>query len=206
MKKIISIIVKLVLAIAVIVLTYYIIAGINKPIDFEDARMERFNLTISKLKDIRTAQIAYKDNKGYYTPSFDSLINYIKTGNIKVVRAVGFVPDSLTEKEAIKLGIVSRDTFLVPIKDSLFKHITYPIDSINRIPCGKRTLFKMDTSSVLTGSGVEVKVFQCYALYKDILDGLDKQLIINYKSVKKDSCIKVGSLTEANNNAGNWGE
>ena len=204
MKKSIGIIIKVVLLVVIVILAYYIVYGINKPIKFEKERTSRFEQTIEKLKDIRTAQVAYKELTGFYTPSFDTLIYFIKTEDIRVVRAIGFVPDTLTEKEALKLGIISRDTFFVPIIDSLFKNIKYPIEDIRFIPTGTKCEFKMDTSAVLTGSGVMVKVFQCYALNFDILDGLDRQYIINYNSSKKDSCLRVGSLTEANNNAGNW--
>ncbi len=204
MEKTVGIIIKIVLLGAIIALGYFIIIGINKPIDFEEARLKRFDVTISRLKDIRTAQVAFKEVTGFYTPDFDTLIDFIKTENIRVVRAIGFVPDSLTEAQALKLKLISRDTFYVPIIDSLFKHIKYPIDSIRFMPCGKRIQFIMDTSAVMTGSGVMVKVFQCYALNKEILEGLDKQYIINYNALKKDSCLRVGSLIEANNNAGNW--
>ncbi len=204
MNKTVGIILKIVLLGAIIALAYFIIVGINKPIDFEKERTARFEETINRLKDIRTAQVSFKEVTGYYTPDFDTLIDFIKKENIRVVRAIGFVPDSLTEKEALKLGIISRDTFFVPIMDSLFKHINYPIDSLGYIPTGTKTQFIMDTNAVMTGSGVEVKVFQCYALNKEILDGLDKQLIINYNAMKKDTCLRVGHLSEANNNAGNW--
>ncbi|HOZ30359.1 MAG TPA: hypothetical protein PLL66_05535 [Bacteroidales bacterium] len=204
MKKSVGIIIKVALSVVVIILAYYIVFGINKPIKFEKEMNRRFDQTIERLKDIRTAQIAYKEVTGFYTPSFDTLISFIKTEDIRVVRAIGFVPDTLTEKEALKLGLISRDTFFVPIIDSLFKHINYPIEDLRFVPTGTKCEFKMDTNAVMTGSGVLVKVFQCYALNFDILDGLDRQYIINYNSTKKDTCLKVGSLTEANNNAGNW--
>jgi hypothetical protein len=204
MNKTVGIIIKIALLGAVVALAYFIVIGINKPIKFEEQRVKRFNMTIDKLKDIRTAQVAYKEVNGFYTPDFDTLVDFIKKENIRVVRAIGFVPDTLTEAEALKLGLISRDTFYVPIIDSLFKHINYPIESIGVIPTGTKGNFIMDTAAVMTGSGVEVKVFQCYALNKDVLDGLDKQLIINYNALKNDTCLRVGSLLEANNNAGNW--
>lgn len=204
MNKAVGITLKIVLLGAIVALAYFIVIGINKPIKFEDERVARFDKTINRLKDIRTAQVAFKEVTGVYTPDFDTLIDFVKKEDIRVVRAIGFVPDSLTEAEALKLGIVSRDTFYVPIMDSLFKHIDYPIDSIRYLPSGTFTEFIMDTNAVMTGSGVEVKVFQCYALNKEVLEGLDKQLIINYNAMKKDTCLRVGHLFEANNNAGNW--
>lgn len=209
MNKTVGIIIKIVLLGAILALAYFIVIGINKPIEFEDERVARFEQTVNKLKDIRTAQDEFKELNGYYTPDFDTLVEFIKTENLRVIRANGFVTDSMidagmTEKDAIEQGLISRDTILVPIIDSLFKHINYPIDDIGIVPTGTKSKFIMDTAAVMTGSGVEVKVFQCYALNFDILDGLERQYIINYNALKKDSCIRVGSLIEANNNAGNW--
>lgn len=162
-----------------------------------------------------------------YTPSFDDLINFINNGNLKVVRAIGTLTDEqlkagLTEKKAIDMiakakktgnwkevedaGLKNfrRDTTLVPVKDSLFKHLEYPVEEIRYTRVGRKVEFKMDTATVMTGSGVAVKVFQCYALYDDLLDGLNRQLTVNYKDKIKDTCLRVGKLDEANNNAGNW--
>lgn len=208
MKKGIDIIIKVALLGLIIFLSYKIVVGIKSPIDLENEKTSRFNLTIDKLKDIRTAQVAYRESYGNYTPSFDTLIDFIKTGDLRVIRAIGFVPDTLTEKKALELGIISRDTFLVSVKDSLFKHLKYPLDSIRYIPSGTKKAFFMDTASVKTGSGVEVKVFEAAASYEDVLYGLDRQFIVNTKakqeSLKRDPVLRVGNLKEANNNAGNW--
>ena len=208
MKKGIDIVIKIVLLGLIVFLGYKIIAGIKAPIDFDAQKDKRFALTVDRLKDIRTAQVAYRERTGNYTPSFDTLLDFINTQDLRIIRAIGFVPDTLTEAEALKLGIVSRDTFFVSVRDSLFHHIKYPLDSMKYIPVGTRKQFVMDTASVLTGSGVEVKVFEAYATYDDVLDGLDRQYIVNIKatqeSQKKDPVLRVGNLKEANNNAGNW--
>ncbi|HOG20367.1 MAG TPA: hypothetical protein PKW37_08000 [Salinivirgaceae bacterium] len=49
-----------------------------------------------------------------------------------------------------------------------------------------------------------VNVFESSALNNDILRGLDEQLIINLNDGKPYPGLRVGSLTESNNNAGNW--
>lgn len=202
--KALNIGIKVALFAAIIVLAYFIVTGIQKPIEFEEARSERFKLNIERLVDIRTAQNSFREANGFFTPSFDTLINFIKTGNIRVIKAIGFVPDTLTELEAVKRGIVIRDTFYVPIKDSLFKHLKYPVEKIRYTASGNIVEWTMDTASVLTGSNVMVKVFSAYANITDILDGLDKQLIINYLALRNEDILRVGSLTEADNSAGNW--
>lgn len=66
----------------------------------------------------------------------------------------------------------------------------------------------MGAGEVETGSQIKVKVFEAYALYDDLFNGMDRQEVINYKDerykITKFDGVKVGSLTEANNNVGNW--
>ncbi len=66
----------------------------------------------------------------------------------------------------------------------------------------------MAAGEVETGSQVKVKVFEAYALYDILFHGMDKQEVINYKDERYQLIefygVKVGSLTEATNNAGNW--
>jgi hypothetical protein len=203
-SKLVNTIIKLVLFVAIIVIAYFIVVGIQKPIKFEEEREYRFEKNIDRLKDIRTAQNAFREATGIFTPDFDTLIEFINTGDIRVIRAIGFVPDSLTERKAVELGIVSRDTFYVPIKDSLFKHLKYPVEKIRYTASGEIMEWEMDTASVLTASGVSVKVFRAQAPIKKILGGMDEQLIINYLSLRSEEVMRVGSLEEADNSAGNW--
>ncbi|HOE39171.1 MAG TPA: hypothetical protein PLG05_06175 [Bacteroidales bacterium] len=184
MNKIVGIILKVVLLALCIVLGYYIVAGIKKPIDFESERERRFEMTKQRLIDIRTAQVAYRAWYGEFTPSFDSLINFINHGHLRVIYSEGEVPEDKTESQALKDGDITRDTILVPVKDSLFKHIKYDVKDIVYIPCGNKAKFTMDTATVLTGSGVNVKVFEARCSYWNILDGLDEQLIVNYNAAK----------------------
>lgn len=202
--KALNIVIKLVLFAAIIILAYYIVVGIQKPIEFEEERRHRFDRNIERLRDIRTAQNAYREATGIFTPSFDTLIDFINTGNIRVIRAIGFVPDTLTEREAVDLGIVSRDTFFVPIKDSLFSHLKYPIERIRYTATGEIMEWDLDTNSVMTASGVSVRVFRAQAPIRKILAGLDEQLIINYLALRPEDVLRVGSLEEADNSAGNW--
>ena len=204
MNKTVKIVIQIVLLGVIVLLAFLIVKGIQKPIEFEKERVERFNSVIKRLEDIRTAQVEYKKQQGYYTPHFDTLLNFVKSEEMPVVKKEGFVPDTLTEKKAVELGIVSRDTTYIPYMDTLFKHISYPIDSMPYIPCGTHAKFRMDTATVMTGSKVEVKVFEARVNNWDILDGMDRQLIVNHNADRQDSVLRVGSLEEATNNAGNW--
>lgn len=203
--------IQIVLTIAVVILGYLLYESIMQPIRFNREKEKRYEKTIERLKAIRTAQVAFKVENGRYTQSFDSLINFIKNGNFRVVKKYGMLSDSLlqagmTEKEALKKGIIRRDTVLVPILDSLFGK-NYPIDSIRYVPFTNGVEFKMGTSMIETGK-VKVNVFEASVENNVLLNGLDRQLIINLNDERKKMTgfpgLRVGSLQEANNNAGNW--
>ena len=57
-------------------------------------------------------------------------------------------------------------------------------------------------------SGIEIPLFEATIPYDDLLNGLDRQLIVNLKAEKEDmrqyTGLKVGDIENPNNNAGNW--
>ena len=205
------IVIKILLGVAIIVLGYLVIESIMEPIRFNKEKKKREDATIQNLKDIRTAQVAYKTKYAKYTGSFDTLINFVKFDSFPVVMAIGRISDSLwekgvTEKEAIKMGIIIRDTSYVSVLDSIFSK-AYPIDSLRFIPHSHEEFF-LAATKIETASKVQVNVFEAHVLNSVLLHGLNKQLIINYSAEREKITgfkgLKVGSLEEATNNAGNW--
>ncbi len=198
--KAVKYIVQIILLVVIVGLLYFIYTGIMKPIDFDKEHDFRKIEVVQRLKDIRSAEVAYKSIYGFYTGDFDTLINFVKTDSFPVLYAEGSLDDSL----AVIQGRVIRDTIYVPVRDSLFDK-SYPFDSLRYIPfapTGKE--FALQAGTILTASQLEVHVFEASALYFDILHGMDRQLIINLNDIKKFPGIRVGDIEEANNNAGNW--
>jgi len=193
---------QIVLAIVIVVIAYFVYESIMAPIRFEKEKNKRYDVTIQRLKDVRTAQVAYRSRYSKYTGSFDTLITFLKEGQFKVVKQVGSEDDSL----AVAQGKVYRDTILVFVRDSLFKN--YVVDSLRFVPFSGGAQFELAAGEIETGSKVKVKVFECKAPSEVILKGLDRQEIINMndlaKKLEKYPGLKVGSMTEATNNAGNW--
>lgn len=196
-------VIQILLAVAIIVLGYLLVDSINQPIRFKAEQTKRYDRTIQRLKDIRSAQLAYRTLYGKFTGDFDSLINFIKTDSFKVVMQIGDLDDSV----AVAKGLIVRDTIKVSILDSLFGS-KYPVDSLKIVPFSGGRKFEMGAGEITTGSGVRVKVFEVSVHNDILLNGLDRQLVINMNDerIKRDQFpgLKVGSLTEATNNAGNW--
>ena len=81
------------------------------------------------------------------------------------------------------------------------------MDELAIVP-GTNLQFTMDTATLTSGSGYTVKVFQAGVTYDQYLGDLDKQLLYNLKDkankMNKYPGLRVGSVEEINNNAGNW--
>lgn len=207
-----KIVINVILFVVIIVFSYLLWSNIDEPIQFEKAKKKRYNVAIQKLKDIRTAELAYQAVNGEFTGSFDTLIDFVKNDSIPMVRAIGAVPDSLTEKKALELGIISRDTSFVSTLDSLFED-GYAIDSLRFVPFSQEVEFTLGAKILEVGSKVgestlKVPVFEAKVQNRVLLKGLNRQQRINLddEQIKMDKYIglKVGSLEQNINNAGNW--
>lgn len=205
-----------VLMLAILGLIYLNINSVKEPIDFNKQKDVRYKATVERLKEIRDAQVAFKDEKGYYTGSFDTLIHFVKTDSLRLVKAIGSIPDSLliqrsmkdAQMLALERGYITRDTSLVSVADSLFKQKPERIDNMRYVPFTNKAEFEMGAKILITDSKAKVPVFECKVHNDVLLKGLDRQLVVNLNSERKAmeryAGLKVGSLEEATNNAGNW--
>ena len=196
-----------------VVIGYLIYQSVQHPIEFDKAKKVRYDATIAKLKDIRKAEIAYKDVYGKFTGSWDTLINFVLNDSVINIRKVGELTDSmieagLSERKAVQMGLLIRDSVRVSVLDAIFNK-NYDGKRLKYVPVpGEPSEFHLGATAVITGSGIGVPVFEAKAHNNVILRGLDEQLIINLndqaRTNEKYPGLKVGSLTETINNAGNW--
>jgi len=204
--------IQIILTVAILGLGYLCVESIQKPVRFNKVHNERKEKVIERLENIRDAQRAYKSMYGKFTGSFDTLIGFVKSDSLRLVRMEGRLTDSMleegiTERKALELGIIQRDTTLISVRDSLFGQ-NYIADSLRYIPFTQNEIFEMDATTIETASGVEVPIFEAKVHNNTYLKGLDKQQIINLNddafSYERYPGLKVGSMEEANNSAGNW--
>ncbi len=201
---------QILLALGIIALGYWVYKMFETPIEFERNRSERETVVIERLKDIRTIQRSYRTKYGKFAGSFEDLINYYKNDSIIVEMAIG------SEDDSAAMGKLVRIKTAIALTDTLFNHRgeKFVIENIQFIPfsekaIGSKLKFKLDTATLMTESKMAVPVFEAYAPYKSFLGDLDEQELINYRdekvnTLKRADGLKVGSINEANNEAGNW--
>lgn len=208
-------VIQVLMVVAILFLGWLCYESINKPLRFQKEYEFRKQKVIDRLVNIRAAQVAYKSVYNQYTGSFDTLIHFIKTDSLSMIKMEGSLTDSMiiagmSEAQALKLGIIRRDTTRIAAKDSLFSGRFAIIDSMKYIPFSDGKLFDLGALFLNTASGVKVPVFEAKTPNELFLKGLNKQEIINLDDMaekfNKYPGVKVGSLEEANNNAGNWEE
>lgn len=181
------------LVVLIAALAYADYQSIRVPIDQQIEKEKRYVHVVQRLKDIRTSELAYKAKYQKYTSSLDTLISFLKSDSLAVVKAIGEVPDTMTLEDAIQAKIVSRDTVLVPVLDSLFgvrhsKDRAHPfvVDSLPFVPFTKGKRFLLEAGTI-ERSGAKVPVFQAK-------DGAPYD---------KSDQMMVGSMADPKTN-GNW--
>ena len=195
-------VIQIILFAAICLVAYLVYESVQKPLRFNAEQFRRYEATIQRLKDIRTAQVAFRSEHKKYTGDFDSLIDFLKTGHFKVVMIIG----DLDDEDAVAAGKIRRDTIRIPVLDSLFKK-GYNVDSIRYVPYTRNVQFELGTNMLEVGR-VSVSVFEAKIANDILLHGLDPQLLVNFNADRQLKAgypgLKVGSLTETTNNAGNW--
>ena len=222
-----------ILPLCIIALAFLLYRSINEPVKFNKERDRRLNVGIERLKDIRTLQVTFKDTYGHYAPVMDSLIDFYNNGKITIMRQIGSEDDSVAvmHTEAVKKtlrnlkgdklmaalydlyekgdnNLIIRIPQLTDVKDTLFRsRPDFKVNELRYIPFSEGDTVIMK-SIVKQVSGVDVPLFEAQMPYWSILKGMDHQQIVNLVAEREDTGrypgLMVGSIENANNNAGNW--
>lgn len=204
MKKSVKNLLQVVLLVIVCLLAYAVYMQIKTPLDFQEIKKVRDEAVIGRLKDIRTAERAYKQLYSKYTGSFDTLIEFIKNDSMVYLIKTGSEDDSV----AVAKGLVKTVAVKVAVMDTIFKKGFNP-DEIRYIPYTDKVEFLLAADTLVTGSKVTIPVFEAKAPFKTYLaDEEYHQELVNLidkqKTIGRYPGMKVGSITEATNDAGNW--
>jgi len=191
---------QVVLLVVIVALGYLVYESIMEPVRFEAEKTKREHVVVNKLKDIRMSQLIYRQLKGSFAKSFDTLEMFLEVAEIPVVKMIPDPTDTTFTKTI-------NDTIgYIKVKDTLFSKKNYTIEQLAIIPFSNGALFEMDADTIERG-GVNVNVFEVKAPYDAYLYGLDAQTVFNLTSKMEDleryPGLKVGSMVEPSTN-GNW--
>ncbi len=194
-------IIQIILIAIAIVLGYLTYQSIMEPVNFNKEKRAREKVVIQYLKDIRSAEFIYKQLNNRYTGSFDTLIRFMDSAEIPVVK---MIPDPNDTTYTLTIN----DTVgYVKVADSLF-HNQQNVDyhHIDIIPFSGGQKFQLKAGVIKKG-GIKVNVFEVKAPYTTYMKGMNKQLIVNLTASRKElhkyPGLKVGSMTEPTTD-GNW--
>lgn len=196
-------VIQIILVAAVVGLSYVVYQQIMSPLKFIDTQAMREKEVIQRMKDIRSAQRAYKSSHGVYAKSMDSLIDFVLNDSLTFEVKFGSEDDSLAKAK----GEVKTIKIKMAVLDTVFTH-GFDAKKLRYIPFSNNEEIIMDADTIRTESKVLVPVFEAKAPYKAFLSDLDKQELINLidrrKAIDKYAGVKVGSIEAATNDAGNW--
>ena len=166
--------IKIILGICIVVLSYLCIAGVMVPVKFEKQKAMREKEVIARLVAIRKAEVAYKNQFGYYTASFDTLINFIKEDKSKAVKKEG--------------TFTAEQMAIIPCSNGEYFQLATA---------------KYTTASGIKIDLFEAKApYKSYL--NDLNRQELINLIDTQKQLNRYPGLQVGSVTMPNNNAGNW--
>ncbi len=183
----------------VVGLSYALYTAIMNPIRFNKERKNRSADVIERLKDVRKAQIAFREVNRYYASNFDELIPLIDTGEFTIVQRRD---EELKYYNKIYREYQLKDTTYIDtlgfasIKDSIFG-ANYDLENLRLIPHAEGTELELRAGKIKSGK-LTVQVFEAKAPKQEYLKGLDKDLVKNAAKV-----LMVGSMTSAKIK-GNW--
>ena len=188
-----------------------IYSSINGPIKFNKVKNERYAIVINRLKDIRIAQIAHKDVKGYYANNFDDLVSFIDNGLFTLIEEKDssyLAYDRIYRIDMLKEVRIVRELGKVSVKDSLFKD-NESYKQMAFIPIkGKEDERFLISADIIDKNGYEAHVFEVKVKKDVILYDQNKDLLKQENKVisvdgVNGSEIVLGSMTEVRT-SGNW--
>ena len=205
-----KIVIQSILWLLIVFFSYKIYTSINSPINFNKVKTERYKKVINRLKEIRKAQIAYKDVNGIYSDNFDSLVSFIDNGIFTLIekRDSSFLEFNRTYRIDMLKEVIVIDTLgTVSVKDSLFKdNDNYKL--MSQIPIeGIDEKFTIN-SQIINKNNYKVPVFEVKVSKNIILHDQDDFLVsqenetISVDGVNGSEII-LGSLSDVSVN-GNW--
>jgi hypothetical protein len=211
----------------VVVLAIFAARSIMRPEKFKSVYQLRKEANVQNLLAIRSAQAVYKNVNKVYADDIDKLVDFVNNGTVQIEKNVGNFPDTMSEAQAFKLGLIHKEVVTVPAIEKILD-IDHKIPKENfknfqYIPfSGKTKKYEIQVDS-LSSKTYTVPVYRIEVSLDDILINMDKSITpenagvltklwnkIFYNDLSTEAQYReqydpltMGSLTEAST-AGSW--
>ncbi len=205
---------QIILALVIAVLIYIIYIQISTPIRFEEDLKAKKAEVIDRIKDIRTAQRAFKSKYQRFTGSFDTLTAFILNDTLELERKLVDEDDSVAMAQLKRSGKKNIEKFKVAVIDTIFSpKVLTPADveQLRYVPgTNDQAQYIMEAGLITTESKVVIPVVECRIRYEMFLDTVAyHQEVVNLVDDEKNNFnrypgVKFGSMEAGNNEAGNW--
>ncbi len=184
------------LFVVIVGLVWLLIQSIREPIAFNSERTKREQAVVAKLMEIRKAQEAFRDIKGGFAPTFDSLRYVLMNDSFRIVQVFGD-PD-----DPNYTGAITYDTLYYPAIDSI-RALGINLDSLRFVPFGRGEVFEIQADT-LTYQSTLVNVVEVGVRRKVFMGPYADPRYARYdKAYDPNSIVKFGTMT-APNLSGNW--
>lgn len=189
-------VINLILVVVIIGLVWVLIQSIREPIAFKAAKDRREQAVIDKLREVRRAQEAFRDIKGGFAPTFDSLKYVLENDSFRIVQVYGD-PDDPTFT-----GEIIYDTLFVPARDSIIA-MGINLDSLQYVPYSNGETFEIQADT-LTYQSTLVNVVEVGVRRQAFMGPWADPRFSRYdRGYDPNSVIKFGNMN-APNLSGNW--
>lgn len=214
------------LVLLVMVLAIFAARSIMRPEKFRQTYEDRKTANVNNLKTIRCAQTIYKNVFKKYTADIDSLVDFVNNGQVEVEKTVGNFPDTMSQEEAFKRGLITKKVVKIPAIEKMLEldpNITREnFKNFQYIPFSDKQKYEIQTGSIASKT-YEIPVYRIEVSKDQLLVNMDRSITpentgvigkiwnkIFYNNLAEEEQyreqygdIYMGSLTEAST-AGSW--
>jgi hypothetical protein len=190
-------IVNLVLVAVIAVLIWVLYSSISEPIEFQKERRIRKKAVVEKLEQIRKAQEIFRDVSGAgFAPSFDSLKEVLRNGQVQTIKVEGDPDDPSGET-------ILYDTIYEPAM-KFVQEFEIDLDSLEYVPFNNEGVVFEIEADTITYQSTLVNVVEVKTIYKYFMGKYADPRFARYdKKYNPNSTIKFGDMY-APNLSGNW--
>lgn len=191
-----KILLNLVLLAVIAGLGYLLYSGIAEPIKFKEEKDRRQDAVVSQLEDIRTCQELYREIKGGFASSFDSLAYVLKNDSIPF-RQVLEDPEFPGDPEKFIVNIIYSSA-----RDSI-NAMGIDVDNLSNVPFSNGAKFSI-AADTMTYQKTNVWVTETMTKYSEFMGTYaDKRYMKYDNSYNPDNMIGFGNMNSPNLE-GNW--